>query len=245
MKIAKFDEPELQFGTSCHIDIRFGIMNYCPLDFASSTAPKQIKVGIVGTAASIEGMRTWLIRCRNDIPAKPSRQSKLFPRFPGFNLDTAFHSELLLDAQFEREISSARVEELRRITAREARLVESTAAFVEGVTHIQEKKPVDVIICAIPETILDALEQEEADTGVVEESDEGERKKGVRLDFHHLLKAWCLGVPRACPLQIVLPATYDPTKRRFGRPSRLVVEPLQDEATRAVRRQLLFHFSDN
>ena len=48
MKLFRFDEPLLQFGTSQHVDIRFGILNYCPLDFDSQHAPKQIRVGVVG-----------------------------------------------------------------------------------------------------------------------------------------------------------------------------------------------------
>jgi hypothetical protein len=45
MKIAHFDEPELEFGSFSHIDIRFGLMNYCPLDYASDVAPKKIHIG--------------------------------------------------------------------------------------------------------------------------------------------------------------------------------------------------------
>ena len=93
MKIFRFDEPELQFGTSRHIDIRFGLMNYAPLDFDSDAAPKHIRVGIVGSAASIEGLRDWLERCRVEIPAKQSRQPNLFPRFPGFSAESGFYSE--------------------------------------------------------------------------------------------------------------------------------------------------------
>ena len=233
MKITKFDEPELQFGTSCHIDIRFGIMNYCPLDFDSATAPKDIKVGIVGSAASIEGVRTWLNRCRNEIPAKASRQPNLFPRFPGFNSDTAFHSEVLLDTLLEREISPARMEEVKRNGVRDVLLVDAVAAFVEGVSYLQERKPADVIICAVPDVILEALDPEEPDAGPSEEPEDGEHKGTSKLNFHHLLKARCMGVQRACPIQIVLPATYDPTKRRIGRSRRLALKPLQDEATRA------------
>jgi hypothetical protein len=42
-----------------------------------------------------------------------------------------------------------------------------------------------------------------------------------------------MSLPRACPLQLVLPATYDPKKRRRVRSRKREVRPLQDEATRA------------
>ena len=38
MNLNFIDEPELQFGTSKHIDIKFGIMNYGVLDFDKEDA---------------------------------------------------------------------------------------------------------------------------------------------------------------------------------------------------------------
>src|SRR5580700_3717522 len=103
MNLTFLEEPELEFGAGRHIDIRFGIMNYGPLDFDNSLAPKQINVGIVGSAESVEGVRRWLDRCRTMIaakpsredPAKPNKQPNLFAQFPGFNLDTGFRSTLV------------------------------------------------------------------------------------------------------------------------------------------------------
>ena len=74
MNISFFDEPELEFGAGRHIDIRFGIMTYGPLDFSSSLAPKQINLGVVGSTESIEGVQQWLERCRVEIPAKRSKE---------------------------------------------------------------------------------------------------------------------------------------------------------------------------
>ena len=37
-----FHEPELEFGVAKHIDMKFGLMSYGPLDFQISTAPKKI-----------------------------------------------------------------------------------------------------------------------------------------------------------------------------------------------------------
>ncbi len=106
MNIIRLEEPQLQFGTSRHVDIRFGLMNYSPLDFDKQDAPKHIRIGIVGSAASIEGLRDWLVKCRNEIPAKESRQPNLFPKFPGFKSDDGFRSELNLDSSLERQINS-------------------------------------------------------------------------------------------------------------------------------------------
>ncbi len=90
MHIAFLDEPELEFGNGRHIDIRFGLMNHGPIDYAGSLSPKTIKLGIVGTNQTIEGVAAWLNKCRDEIPAKSSRQPNLFPKFPGFANEFGF-----------------------------------------------------------------------------------------------------------------------------------------------------------
>ena len=47
MNLSYLEEPNLEFGAGRHVDIRFGIMNYGPLDFDSPLAPKHINLGIV------------------------------------------------------------------------------------------------------------------------------------------------------------------------------------------------------
>jgi hypothetical protein len=56
MKIDFIDEPELEFGAGRHIDIRFGLMNYGPLDLGESSTPKKINVGIVGTSETVDDL---------------------------------------------------------------------------------------------------------------------------------------------------------------------------------------------
>lgn len=57
MKAIIFQEPELEFGVGTHADIRFGLMNYGPLDYDSDLAPKSIRLGIVGTNETIRPYR--------------------------------------------------------------------------------------------------------------------------------------------------------------------------------------------
>src|SRR5436305_1018366 len=125
MNIIRFEEPQLQFGTSQHIDIRFGLMNYCPLDFDSDNAPKRIRVGIVGGAVSIEGLKDWLNKCRSEIPAKQSRQPNLFPKFPGFNNEAGFRSELYFDSSLERQINSREIEAIAALAVRDEQKVKA------------------------------------------------------------------------------------------------------------------------
>ncbi len=50
MNLSFFQEPELEFGNGgTHVDIRYGMMRYGPLDLGTTTAPSQLRVGLVGT----------------------------------------------------------------------------------------------------------------------------------------------------------------------------------------------------
>jgi hypothetical protein len=82
MKVEHIQEPELEFGNGRHIDIRFGLMSYGPVDFARSQAPRQIRLGMVGTTHTTEAVDAWLTRCRDGISAKKSNQPNLFPVSP-------------------------------------------------------------------------------------------------------------------------------------------------------------------
>lgn len=231
MIITSFEEPGLQFGTSSHIDIRFGLMNYCPLDFDSDAAPKQIRLGIVGSAATIQGLRDWLEKCRREISAKETRQRNLFPNWPGFNSETAFCSELQFDSSLERQISSGEIKAITSLAVRDEQKIRAVDTIVAEVRPLLEKKP-DVIVCAIPQEFLDAFDSTSIAPDLDDEDRETEDADRSTVDFHHLLKARCMTLPRACPIQLVLPATYDPKKKRRGNSTRQI-RPLQDEATRA------------
>jgi len=42
------------------VDIRFGIKDYGPFDLQSPRAPKEIRIGLVGTAETTEGAARWI-----------------------------------------------------------------------------------------------------------------------------------------------------------------------------------------
>src|SRR5436190_23488762 len=113
MNVTFLDEPQLEFGgNGRHIDIRFGIMDNGPLDRTRGTAPRRIRVGLVGSADTIEGTLAWLNRCKSGVAAKPSRQPNLFPRFPGFAADLGFLAELFTEGQLQRTLPRRTVRDL-------------------------------------------------------------------------------------------------------------------------------------
>jgi hypothetical protein len=235
MNLAFLEEPELEFGSGKHIDIRFGIMNYGPLDSGLSLAPKQINLGIVGSRESIEGVRQWLDKCRSEIKAKPSKdgpdkpnkQPNLFARFPGFSPEVAFRSTLIMDDTLCRDLAAPSIAQISTMPDRNERITRSVDLFMEEIQHLSQNTSAKVIVCAVPSMLLEAMGPEETDESDVD----SDATAASQLDFHDMLKARAMQQYRK-PIQIILPSTYDDSKRRRPAKSGRRRE-LQDEATRA------------
>lgn len=216
MRLFNVDEPELEFGgAQSHIDIRFGLKDYGPLDLLSTQSPKSIRLGVVGTPESVDGFSQWIAKCRNGLEAKTSRQPYLFPAFPSHDGKTAFNCEFVTDALLAREIGRAQFLKLSQIPKIEDRIKQAVDIFVAEIEHLCDKSKPDVIICSFPEELIPLLDDAQQTTP---------------YDFHDLLKARAMHV--RVPLQVVLPSLYDPSKARKIKRSG-VARTLQDEATRA------------
>lgn len=227
MQIGFLQEPELEFGVDRHIDIRFGIMNYGTVDYSSPLAPKEIRLGIVGTNETIEGVREWFEKCRNEIPAKKSKQPNLFPKFPGFRPDAAFQSSVTMDARLQRPIGYQAFKNLSKEKNKNDLISKSVDLFLEELEYLTTNTKVDVLICAVPQILLDLTD---TSSEQLEQAEETSAKEST-LNFHHMLKAKAMKLN--VPIQLILPSTYDETKRRKQkRRSNLDRKP-QDEATRA------------
>lgn len=229
MNIDFLAEPELEFGAGRHIDIRFGIMTYGPLDFDSDLPPSQINLGIVGSPESVEGTRRWFDRCRNEIDAKASKQPMLFPRFPGYNKQIAFRSTLVMSDSLCRDIPAASIGVISKIADRNERITRSVDLFMEEIQFLAQNRDAKVIVCSVPTLLLEAMgpddfENSESDAQVPDLAT-------ARLDFHDMLKARAMQQYRK-PIQILLPHTYDESKSG-GRSKTGLRIALQDEATRA------------
>lgn len=224
MLIDHIREPDLEFGSGLHVDTRFGLMNLGPLDVNLSEAPHTIKVGMCGTRETIEGAISWINKCRSEIAAKPSPRFNLFPRFPGFNVDSAFRSEIVSDPRSQRAIPPNILNPALIRRGNSQGLEEIVEIFLEELTKIVNSSAVDVLICAPPK------ELDRGDQSDVIRGNEGKEGYGLVKNiptFHDLLKARSLSLRR--PLQLLFPATYGVRVPRITRGDK----SLQDEATRA------------
>lgn len=226
MRLEWIKEPKLEFHASQHEDIRFGLMNYGPFDLGSPSALNTIRLGMVGTKKTIDGAMHWILKCCSGVDAKPSPLTNLFVRFPGFNKDSCFHSEILFEERCCRSIASREVEKAVKAKKQITAVQDSVALFLEHIRFLSEEANVDVIVCAIPEPILNLR-----DTSEKRDRAEEEDSPTVSYNFHHMLKASAMQFRK--PIQLILPATYGEKmqKKRTNQFDRRQV--LQDEATRA------------
>lgn len=231
MKLSYIDEPELEFGSSPHIDIKFGIMNYGVLDFDRQDAPRQIHVGLIGTNDDIEKILEWLEVCKNPIAAKQSNKKNLFPLFPGFHIDHGFHSEILTNSSIQSKLNPQSFKDLSNQNL-ESRTKAAAALFVSEIEHIVSKNHrVDVFLCAIPIELAELLSATiESDDQELEEPPVDE-SGGRKLDFRKLLKAEAMKFRK--PMQILLPSTYDNRIKKKFKLGSHAEGSIQDEATRA------------
>lgn len=232
MKVEVLPEPELEFGGGQrHVDIRFGLMNYGPLDFDSTMAPKQIRLGIVGTSETIEGLLTWLDRIKAGIASKPSKRPNLFPRFPGFGPETHLPAEVILDSRLHRTILQGHIDTLCRGPRTNQGVIEAVQLYMEELEYLAQKTPADVLVCALPLRLVEYIDKGGDLASLAEPEEERQNVEAARIVFHDLLKAQAMRLRK--PTQVIRPGTYDETKRLMqkGRPG--LPRGLQDEATRA------------
>lgn len=230
MKAHVLHEPELEFRAgNRHIDPRYGISVFGPADADSPTTPHQIPIALVGPAQAIEGIRSWLRRCREPIEAKNTKpgQENLHQPFPGFRIDSPFGAELVFDDALVREISERQLRRLARADVASATR-DAVEIYSDAARSLAETGRCRVVICARPDELNDREDRPPAEDADAfdREDDHDDREFGG--DFHDLLKAAALTL--AVPLQLMRTETWTGIPARSGGQT---VRPLQDEATRA------------
>jgi len=233
MNLSFLQEPELEFGEGGHhIDIRFGLTRYGPLDLESQNRPENIRVGVVGTPGDIEKILGWLERCRADIPAKKSKQPNLFPPFGGFNEQATFRASLTLNEGLCRNIPARAFDDVLT-SPHNAAITSATELFLSELDALKERRSVDVIVCAVPQQLVALRDPEIASPA----------SRAARYDFHHMLKARAMRTK--IPIQLVLPDTYDANARRRQKIRSTRVRTKQDEATTAWNFHTALYYKAN
>lgn len=235
MKTQYIHEPELEFRVGTHIDIRFGLMNYGPLDQDNSLAPKHIKLGMVGTSQTVEGVSEWLRKVQHGVDAKPSKRPNLFPRFPGFGEGMPLHADFSLDGVLQRTISTSKLDQLCGRPRTEENTKEIAELFLEELEYLSQRTGAEVFVCAFPMNLVEYLDR--AETGAAADTSDGGAGEGrsgpSTFVLHDYLKARAMRLRK--PIQVIRPGTYlgEQQAKRRGRQDAPPRRQLQDEATRA------------
>lgn len=227
MNLQFIDEPELEFGgAGRHIDIRHGLTEHGPLDRGLGSAPKSIRVGVVGAAKNVEQVRAWIDRCRSGVDPKKSKRTTLFVEFPGFGASSTF-CDFVVDDRLVDTISGR---DLRSISeSDEANFHESSIQrFRQGAADLIEKANAQVVLCLLPEEFVRRIDV----SATLQRGPRSRRRRrnDERPAWHDVLKAETIHLAR--PVQVVRPAIYSGGVRRFTRDGTAVRE-MQDEASRA------------
>jgi hypothetical protein len=205
-------------------------MRHGPLEPERAT---RVRLGIIGTAETIEGFERFLNRCKAGIDAKESRQPNLFLAFPGLGNENPFRCSFELDPYARKPIPRADITRIASIPSTPKAILEGVELFAAQAQAIAEAPaPPDVIICALPlELITRVVHETVIPDGSQDVEEEDAASDTPRYDFRDLLKARTIHLKR--PLQLVWPTTWDETAKVVRTLEKLSCRRVQDPATRA------------
>lgn len=228
MKLQIIEEPQIAFYQSAlHIDIRAGLSTFGAFDKGSTSVPTPIRVGVIGTTATVDGVRDWLERCKNGVPSEEEKLKALRPSFPGMT-QQVFGTSLELSDAFTRTITR---HELTAALQESDPLLHIVDVFMNHARDLASKSGLHVLVVAPPpevfalgDSTFGTLEPplDEVQQPVPEQAE----APPSGLNFHDLFKAQAIDLQLPC--QLLRPDTY-------GGPvsARVKGRRIQDKATTA------------
>lgn len=219
MKLEHIAEPRLSFANGEHICPRRGIAAYGTFDRSMETRRTDVIIGGIGTATCMEGLQSWIDRCAGEIPApEDAKQPNLRVAFPGFSLGQGFDAKLVFGQDLARTLKKSDIDEITGISDRHTRLTKAIELYFEHIKFLAQNRPVDVIVCVIPESLYKLISTNEA--GPLEESLESSVEVAAEFNFRRALKAKSMYLGK--PLQLIRAVSFE--NNRKGQ---------QDDATKA------------
>lgn len=191
MKLRFVEEPNLSFfQNSVHVDIRAGLSTYGAFDKGSTAVPTPIRIGVIGTTATIDGVRDWLESCKNGVPSDEQKLKALRPSFPGMSQEVFGTSLEVSDTQ-TRTISRHELGAALKSVDQLPRIVE---VFMDHAKDLAGKSGLHVLIVAPPPEVFD-LGDAARGSGIEppidelqEPAPEQESPPPSVLNFHDLLR---------------------------------------------------------
>jgi hypothetical protein len=215
-------EPLLEFGDAGrHIDPRVGLIEHGPLQAMTGD---RVRIGVIGTAETVDGFAQFIDRCKSGIEGKKSRLVNLFPPFPGIGNQNPFRCTFEVEPACRRSVP---VSDIERVVAvpRQANAVREAVDLLaaQAVAMLEGSSRPDVIVFALPVDLICKMINARSPVDDDEEPDD-------ELNFRDVLKARLLHL--STPSQIVWPTLWD-DKAKIPRKLKETNRQVQDPATRA------------
>ena len=229
MKLQIVEEPLLAFHqNNTHVDIRAGLSAFGAFDKGSVGVPVPIRLGVIGTTATVDGVRDWLEHCKNGVASDEQKLTALRPAFPG-KTQQVFGTSLELSDAATRTITR---HELTAALGQSDSLRHLVDTFMDHARDLAAKSGLHVLVVAPPPEVFalgDATRASVTDPPIdelQEPAPEQDAPPPSTLNFHDLFKAQAIDLQLPC--QLLRPDTYGSSSA--GRPRG---RRLQDKATTA------------
>lgn len=229
MKLQIIDEPQLAFHQNkLHVDIRGGLATFGAFDKGATEVPAPIRIGVVGTTVTVDGVRDWLEHCKHGVKSDEHKLTALRPSFPGMTQEV-FGTSLEVSDAATRTITR---HELTAALGRPEPLRQIVDTFMDHARDLAAKSNLHVLVIAPPAEVFglgNTVHVAGPDAPIdelQEPAPEQPAQSPPALNFHDIFKAQAIDLQLPC--QIVRPETYGSPSHRGGRERRL-----QDKATTA------------
>jgi hypothetical protein len=147
-----FPEPLLLFADDgLHLDPKAGIARYGPRSWtASGRHPVRLRVGLIGTAETVETARTWMNNRAEGVAGDENN-----PEFPGWMPDRGFFSTLEFDNAWDEELGQAELRHVLEIKAQKDRFQATMTLFETKLRLLAERDSTpDYVVIALSDDIV-------------------------------------------------------------------------------------------
>jgi hypothetical protein len=151
-------EPFLVFGGGHrHPDPKTGLGLYGPYTLNDQNNPSlsEITVGMVGTGITIANTQQWLQACEN-VVLNDGSEPFLHPHFPGFSSDFPFQCKLIYGNTWCELLNDTLIDNALKLPNIFNRIKEVVSLFITAIETLSQRDPrPDVILCCIPQAVID------------------------------------------------------------------------------------------
>jgi hypothetical protein len=199
-----FSEPELEFGDHHHHpDPRLGLVEGGPLQpFVGDV----IKIGVIGSAKTIEDARRFLETAASGIDGKSEKHPNMHPAFPGLGNQSPYRCRFEIEDGATAALSQGKLDKIAKEPDHQKAVEMAVDEIVAELEALAEggKRP-DVAIVALPVRLLERVWNAKVDAGGTTEKDDSSGSDAP--NFRGMLKARAMHL--AFPIQIVWEDTLD------------------------------------